>query len=73
MRMRGVSAGKVGPVRYAESNTAAIFKHHMKSLQKDGYFEKKNNRAYVVPSGAVFVGEGVVKGVSTIHHRAIAN
>jgi DNA polymerase family B len=63
MRMKGATFGMIGPVFYPESKTATIFKHHIKSINHSNGQEKRKNRAYIVPSGTVFVGEAVVKGV----------
>jgi DNA polymerase zeta len=63
MGMKGATVGKIGPINYPESKTATIFKHHIKSVSQVNEQETRKNRAYVVPSGTVFVGEAVVKGV----------
>ena len=59
MRLEGKTTGKVGPIRYDEEITAAVLTHHMPSLFK----EKKRDRAYVSPTGSIYVSESVVKGV----------
>ena len=41
-----------------------MLKHHMKSLSLNGNVaEKVKDRAYVIPTGSLFVSETVVKGV----------
>jgi hypothetical protein len=59
MRLEGKTTGKVGPIRYAEEATATVLRHHVKSL----FDEKSRDRAYVSPTGAIYVSETVVKGV----------
>lgn len=60
MRREGQTTGQLGPFCYPESRTATVLKHHVKSL-----FEKTNkfDRAYASPTGTIYVGESVVKGV----------
>lgn len=59
MRLEGKTTGKVGPIRYDEEITATVLNHHMQSLF-DG---SKRDRAYVSPTGSIYVSETVVKGV----------
>ena len=61
MRLQGRTTGRVGPLEYSEERTATVLKHHMKSL-REGVSERKD-RAYVAPTGTIFVSEAVVKGV----------
>jgi DNA polymerase family B len=61
MRLEGRTTGKVGPIMYSESVTAAVLKHHMKSLGDEMLGDK--DRAYAAPTGAIYVSETVVKGV----------
>lgn len=61
MRLHGRTTGKVGPLEYSEKRTATVLTHHMKSLQDDG--PECKDRAYVAPTGTIFVSESVVKGV----------
>lgn len=62
MRRSGQSTSHIGPFHYSERRTAAVIKHHMKSL----FIQDKRrprDRAYVIPTGSIFVSESVVKGV----------
>jgi DNA polymerase elongation subunit (family B) len=66
MLKEGKTTSRVGPYRYSESRTATVLKHHLKSFNEaspeaDGFSCK--DRAYVAPTGAVYVSEAVVKGV----------
>lgn len=61
MRLEGRTTGKVGPMQYAEGLTAAVLRHHMKSLSNEKLAEK--DRVYASPTGAIYVSETVVKGV----------
>lgn len=67
MRLEGRTTGRVGPMLYSEARTATVLKHHMKSLidegDEEGYPLSTRDRAYVSPTGTVFVSEGVLKGV----------
>lgn len=64
MRQEGMTTNKIGPFDYAERRTAAVLKHHMKSLSSTVDSKRKDqDRAYVVPTGSIFVSESVVKGV----------
>ena len=60
MRREGVTTGKLGPFCYSERRTATVLKHHLKSL---GGEVTKHDRVYVAPTGTIYVGESVVKGV----------
>jgi DNA polymerase elongation subunit (family B) len=59
MRLDGKTTGKIGPILYDEEITATVIGHHVKSL----FNETKRDRAYVSPTGAIYVSEAVVKGV----------
>ena len=61
MRLRGQTTKRIGPFQYSERRTASVLRKHMKSLYCDE--GKKKDKAYAVPTGAVFVSEKVVKGV----------
>lgn len=66
MLKEGKTTGRVGPCRYSEARTATVLKHHMKSLHEacpgsDSF--SSTDRAYVSPTGAIYVSEAVVKGV----------
>jgi DNA polymerase elongation subunit (family B) len=61
MRIHGKTTGHVGPMPYAEMITAGVLKYHMKSLHDRTPSGK--DRAYVAPTGTIFVSETVVKGV----------
>lgn len=65
MRREGKTTGKVGPFFYSERRTAATIRHHMKTLSVPSSQGKKRkrDRAYVIPTGSVFVSESVLKGV----------
>lgn len=67
MRREGQTTGRLGPFQYAERRTATVVKHHMKSLSptstSDDNDKKDKDRAYVIPTGSLFVSETVVKGV----------
>ena len=63
MRCSGKTTQKVGPFQYPERRTAAVIKHHMKSIQKTSTGKKKRDRSYAVPTGSIFVSESVLKGV----------
>jgi DNA polymerase zeta len=58
MRTEGKTTGKLGPILYSEQRSATTFMHHFRSFQTG-----KLDRAYVSPTGTVFVSESVVKGV----------
>ena len=59
MQREGITTGKLGPFCYPERRTAVVLSDHMKSLVD----ESEEDRAYVAPTGAIFVSEDVVKGV----------
>jgi DNA polymerase elongation subunit (family B) len=61
MRLEGKTTGKVGPLSYDEEMTATVLNHHMKSLLNEKV--ECHDRAYVSPTGAIYVSETVVKGV----------
>jgi hypothetical protein len=56
-------------MRYSEGRTATVLAHHMKSLNahdaKSGSNQNDNlnDRAYISPTGSIYVSEDVVKGV----------
>ena len=58
----GQTTEKLGPFQYPESQTAYVLKQHLKSLVNPA-ISKLNDRAYCVPTGSIFVSEGVLKGV----------
>jgi len=60
MQREGRTTGRVGPFQYSEARTATVLKHHMKSLHES---EVREDRAYVAPTGTIYVSEAVVKGV----------
>jgi DNA polymerase zeta len=59
MRLQGSTTGRVGPFFYPESRTATILRHHIRSLAD----HEKEDRAYIAPTGAIYVSESVLKGV----------
>lgn len=71
MRREGRTTGKLGPFLYAESRTATVLSHHVKSImdankqaiptQDDDKYQK--DRAYVAPTGTIYVSESVLRGV----------
>jgi len=66
MRREGQTTGRLGPFHYDERRTATVLKHHMKSLSSANNInadKKDRDRAYVIPTGSLFVSETVVKGV----------
>ena len=75
MNLKGCTTSWLGPFHYSEQRSAAVLKDHMKSLalskheRKDDEESKfdnichKGDRAYVVPTGYLFVSETVLKGV----------
>jgi DNA polymerase zeta len=66
MQMEGKTRGKVGPFFYSERRTATILKDHFKSLENNKSTKMANfsrDRAYVAPTGTVYVSESVLKGV----------
>jgi len=63
-KREGVTSGRIGPFLYAEQLTATVLKQHYKSLnQTGGTMSIREDRAYLAPNGAIFVGESVLKGV----------
>jgi len=68
MRIEGKTTMKCGPFFYSERRSAAVVKHHMKSLldtNNGGTYttKRKRDRAYAIPTGSIFVAETVLKGV----------
>jgi DNA polymerase zeta len=66
MMSSGKTTSKVGPFHYSELRTAAVIKHHMKSINASSNVtpaRRKRDRAYAVPTGSLFVSESVLKGV----------
>eukprot|EP00536_Pseudo-nitzschia_multiseries_P006259 jgi/Psemu1/255250/estExt_Genewise1Plus.C_1300068 len=60
----------IGPFVYCERRTATVLNHHLKSLSSASQDDKKSkrpnfsrDRAYVAPTGTVYVSESVLKGV----------
>ena len=60
MGIAGRTSGRLGPFTYPEERTATVLKHHMKSLDGSSW---KDDRAYVAPTGTLYVSEDVLKGV----------
>ena len=65
MLCSGQSTSKIGPFFYSERRTAAVIKDHLKSLLDSSETKEKGrrDRAYVIPTGSIFVAESVLKGV----------
>lgn len=68
MRVEGRTTGRMGPLFYPERYTAAVLKHHVKSCcgsenEEMDFPNYKDDRAYVVPTGSLYVSENVLKGV----------
>lgn len=69
MQREGRTVGRVGPFAYPESRSATVLKHHVKSIEETGSAGSDmdsrfhSDRAYVVPTGAIYVSEAVLKGV----------
>lgn len=61
MLQQGRTTGKVGPFFYSEGRTATVLKHHLRSLSEDEAFRR--DRAYIAPTGTIYVSESVVRGV----------
>lgn len=61
MRLEGKATGHIGPLRYDEEMTATVLSHHIKSLCNEEL--EHLDRAYVTPTGSIYVSETVVKGV----------
>jgi DNA polymerase elongation subunit (family B) len=60
MRRRGTTTGKVGPFLYPEARTATVLRHHVKSYVGTS---ESSDRAYITPTGTIYVAESVLKGV----------
>lgn len=60
MFRNGRTTGRLGPFLYSESRTATVLQHHVKSLNEGA---ARQDRAYVAPTGTIYVSESVVKGV----------
>ena len=67
MQLEGRTTGKVGPFTVAERRTATVIHQHIKSISetKDGdkAGDTGEDRAYVAPTGTMYVSEAVLKGV----------
>jgi DNA polymerase family B len=64
MRVEGRTTRKLGPMDYSEGRTATVLTHHMKSLEGGGDDpDTSKDRAYVAPTGTIYVSEDVLKGV----------
>ena len=68
MQMEGKTRGKVGPFFYSERRTASVLKDHFKSLSHQNIMTPNaatfsKDRAYVAPTGTLYVSESVLKGV----------
>jgi len=68
MRSSGRTTSKIGPFFYSERRSAAVVQYHLKSLlaSRDSKVKtprSKRDRAYVIPTGSLFVAESVLKGV----------
>ena len=68
MLSSGRTTSKIGPFFYSERRSAAVVKYHLKSFldsgeTKDRTSKCKRDRAYVIPTGSIFVAESVLKGV----------
>lgn len=60
MRRKGATTGRLGPFAYPEAKTAMVLKQHMKSFDEGS---DHKDRAYVAPTGTIFVSESIVRGV----------
>lgn len=60
MCVRGKSTNRIGPFKYSERRSAIVLAHHMKSLRN---IDEGGDRAYVLPTGGIFVSENILKGV----------
>jgi DNA polymerase zeta len=60
MQQEGRTKGKLGPFRYSEGRTATVVYQHIKSMHE---VHNSKDRAYVAPTGTIYVSEAVVKGV----------
>jgi hypothetical protein len=64
MRVEGRTTRRLGPMDYSEGRTATVLTHHMKSLEGGGDDpDTSKDRAYVAPTGTIYVSEDVLKGV----------
>jgi DNA polymerase zeta len=63
MQLEGRTSGHVGPFPYPERRTATVLADHMKSLNGSAEQGSNLDRAYVAPTGTVYVSEDVLKGV----------
>jgi hypothetical protein len=68
MLSSGRTTTKIGPFFYSERRSAAVIKDHLRSLldsskTKDKTSKRIRDRAYVIPTGSIFVAESVLKGV----------
>ena len=67
MHREGRTTGRLGPFHYSENRTATVLKHHMKSINSNltetADTMNARDRAYVAPTGTIFVSESVVRGV----------
>lgn len=61
MRLEGQTTGHIGPLQYEEELTATVLSHHIKSLRSENL--EHLDRAYITPTGSIYVSETVVKGV----------
>ena len=59
MQQEGRTTGRVGPFSVSEGRSATILKHHMRSFNNGNL----RDRAYIAPTGDIYVSETVVKGV----------
>jgi hypothetical protein len=67
MLSSGRTTSKIGPFFYSEQRSAAVIKDHLKSLfdlseTKEKASQCRRDRAYVIPTGSIFVAESVLKG-----------
>ncbi len=67
MQMEGKTREKVGPFIYSERRTATVLNDHFKSLSSISDEQQRANfgrdRAYIAPTGTIYVSESVLKGV----------
>lgn len=63
MQVEGTTSGHVGPFLYPERRTATVISDHFKSLGNSDDHASNSDRAYVSPTGTMYVSEDVVKGV----------
>ena len=62
MLSSGRTTSKIGPFFYSERRSAAVIKDHLKSLfdsseTKEKASQCRRDRAYVIPTGSIFVAE----------------